>query len=93
MILFGKQVKVGDKVYSESMGLGSVSSVGNNSVMILHNGQQWRYNHLLIRQGCKKSDIGWRPRHTGNQIKNDVNGDKADKLLSALAKGLNDNYG
>lgn len=93
MILFGKRIKVNDNVYSETMGYGKVLSMTAKSLMVSHDGQQWRYNRNLIRQGCKNSDLGWRPRHTGNQIKENKVADLADNVIASVSTSLRENYG
>lgn len=93
MRLFGKIVSIGDSVYSESMGYGLVSSITGRSIVVVHHGELWRYSLSFVRQGCKKTDLGWRPRHTGNQIKNSKSGDNADRVIDSLAKSLREFYG
>lgn len=93
MNITGKKVQVDDTIYSESMGYGSVISVSSNSIMVNHHGQSWRYNRKLVRQGCAKSDIGWRPKLSGNQIKNKQDFEKAELIINSLAEQLTKAYG
>lgn len=93
MNLLGKNISKGDTVYSESMGYGAVLSIHPKAIMINHHGQSWRYNGKLIRQGCTKCDLGWRPRLSGNQIKDNNNYNKAQVIINALADQLTKTYG
>ena len=69
MKLFGYPLKLGDTVYSATMGSGVVDQVLSNGMYVNHSGQRWRYNDDLIRSGCKLSDLSWHQRPTGIQIK------------------------
>lgn len=91
--LFDQEIKKDDKIYSESMGWGVVLSVSERSMSVRHSGQNWRYNSLLKRQGCKISDISWIPKPSGLQIKNKESGEKAALVLNELSQSLSKHYG
>lgn len=93
MKLKDKEIGVGDTVYSESMGYGSVIAITSSSVLIDHHGQNWRYTVFFVRQGCKRADLSWRPKSEGLQLKDQKEYDAAKTILEGVAKLLSDNHG
>jgi len=92
MNLFGKEIQENDLLYSESMGYGVVMRAEQNSLQVKHSGQIWRYNHKKIRQGCKISDLAWRKKPDGNQIKDKEKADKTDLAIEAISQILKETY-
>ena len=93
MKLYGSELEEGDRVYSASMGFGTIDKILSNYVLINHAGQSWRYTSNLVRSGCNLSDLSWHKKRTGLQIKGDADQDTAEKFLNNVAELVRENYG
>ena len=86
LMLINQPLKVGDTVFSDSMGSGTVQRIlpDDSRVFIIHAGKPWAYNSKLIRSGCMRSDLSWHPKPEGIQLKDRQKQTKATLAASEI---------